>query len=203
MNVKISFLSTLHLFLHFAASDKYPYANFYEIAKLNNFDLNPKNPIDAFRILKKNENQVHPVNFLGALYGIWQISETYGFSIIDLLNLKGPGKSNNTQTFTQKELKMFEMVKSLSNSTADPNCQNILQYAETYDQKLKCKLDLKDFNFYKIEYLHLNKPKIILVHDFDSSQERKQWLEKIENLETFHMKSLYIDGLGKTTKVLT
>ena len=181
--------------MKFAKSDKYVYADYYEIAKLQNFGLNRNNPIDAFRILMKSDNHVHPVNFLGALYGIWQILENFKLSIEDLLNLEEPNQSNVKKSLTPKELKILQKVKNLSELNVDPNCQNVVTYAETNDKTLKCELKTENLGCYKTEYLHNTKPKIILVHDFDSSQRRSKWMEKIENLETFHMKSLYGDEI--------
>jgi hypothetical protein len=195
MNMKFKELFVLHLFMKLAKSDKYVYADYYEISKLQNFGLNPNNPIDAFRILMKNDNHVQPVNFLGALCGIWQILENFKLSIEDLLSLEEPNQSNVKKSLTPKELEILQKVKDLSELNVDPNCQNIVTYAETNDKTLKCKLKTENLGCYKTEYLHNTKPKIVLVHDFDSSQKRSKWMEKIENSETFHMKSLYGDEI--------
>ena len=172
-------------------SDKYPYANYYEIEKLKNFGLNPNNPIDSLRILTKNQKSVDTVNIFGALHGILQIMKNYQFSVDDLLTLEKPYQSNMNLSLTAEELKSLEKVQNLSDIIIDSNCQTVQEYADTSDLTLKCQIKIENLNFYKVENLYKAKPLIVLVHDYHSSIERSDWVEKIENLESFHMRSLY------------
>ena len=121
----------------FVKSDKFNYANFYDIAKLNNFGLNPNNPIDSLRILQKNEN-IDKVNIFGALYGIWQIIKNYQTSIEELLNLEKPQQSNLKMSLTPHESEIMKKVQNMTSINLDVNCQNVQEYAETSDATLKC-----------------------------------------------------------------
>ena len=172
-------------------SGKYPYANYYEIEKLNNFGLNPKNPIDSLRILTKNQKNIDNVNIFGALHGILQIITNYQFSVDDLLTLEKPYQSKMNLSLTSKELKSLEKVQNLSDIIMDSNCQTVQEYAETSDLTLKCQMKIENLNCYKVEYLYKAKPLIVLVHDYHSGIERSDWIGKISNLESFHMRSFY------------
>ena len=52
---------------------------------------------------------------------------------------------------------------------------------------------MDNLSVFKIEELHSKEPKIVLVHDYESETERSKWIQKLEKLDTFHMKSLYLE----------
>ena len=98
--------------LVFVICDELIYSNIMKISQLENFGLNPNNPLDALKILKLN--RAENVNILGALYGIAQILRTYKLTLEDLLKVTEESLESFALTFEEEKILEALLPKNLS-----------------------------------------------------------------------------------------
>ena len=176
--------------------DRYVYSNYYKVIELNDWEYNPRNPLDYVKIIE--ESNIEEINLYGAVYGIHQIMKDYNITLEYLGNLPPPLETKHPY-LSEKSHNILKEVQNIPRNYEN-DCDLSIDYASGPDLTLKCEIIVKHLNIYKTETLHSKAPVVKIIHDFYESESLEKWSKKIEIMETYHMKSLYESTIHDNVK---